>query len=627
MRYVRTGRILAIALVLALLTAIMPVTTVQAQNLFAYPTNGEIGDYVDIFGHGFTGGTSVDIYFSSDKAEEDDYIDDEVTAYKLVATASVGDEVGVDLGEFDTTIVVPERLEDGDDYERVRGGTYYIYVTTADYKRIKDVVQFTVESVALITIDPDDGVVGTEVDVSGEGYGDREDIIVEYDGDTVEIESGADESDRDGEFEFTILIPESYAGAHTITVTGDDTELEAEAEFTVKPKITISPESGAAGDTITVTGTGFGNRADFSITLNDTEVVADERTDRDGGFEVTFAAPAEGPGSYDIEVKDADDNSATAEFTITEATFSISPTTGYVGIAVTVSGTGFQANKPIPITFDNISVGTATTDEYGKFTASFNVPTDGTAGPHKVKVTDGTNAAQADFEIVTSASISPTTSTASPGNVGTGVTVSGIGFLVNTTVTITYDGTQIATAPVSTDGTFSTTFSAPASSGGSHTIVASDGTNTRQFTFIMESAPPAIPGPLIPEMGVKAEAEAYFDWEDVTDPSGVTYTLQIATTEDFAEDSMVLEKTELVQSEYTLTEEERLKSVSKEEPYYWHVKAIDGASNKSKWTGTGEFYVGFTFELSQQVIYLLIGVGALLLGIFGFWLGRKTAYY
>ncbi len=75
------------------------------------------------------------------------------------------------------------------------------------------------------------------------------------------------------------------------------------------------------------------------------------------------------------------------------------------------------------------------------------------------------------------------------------------------------------------------------------------------------------------------------------------------------------------------TEAEKLQSVSKEAPYYWHVKAIDGAFNESQWSGTGAFSVGFSLALPQPLIYTIFGIGALLLGMFGFWLGRKTAYY
>jgi len=194
-------------------------------------------------------------------------------------------------------------------------------------------------------------------------------------------------------------------------------------------------------------------------------------------------------------------------------------------------------------------------------------------------------------------------------------------------VTVTYDGNQVATATVNTDGTFSATFSAPASTSGEHSVIATGLTSLISFTFVMESTPPSIPQPLKPEMDVKVEAEAYFDWEDVTDPSGVTYTLQVATSEGFSADSIVLEKTGLTQSEYTVTQEEKLRSVSKETPYYWRVKAVDLASNEGRWSGKGSFYVGFTLALPRAVVYTLFGVGALLLGVFGFWLGRKTAYY
>jgi hypothetical protein len=146
----------------------------------------------------------------------------------------------------------------------------------------------------------------------------------------------------------------------------------------------------------------------------------------------------------------------------------------------------------------------------------------------------------------------------------------------------------------------------------------------------MESETPPTPQPLLPEMGVKAEQPVQFDWEDVTDDSlPVTYSLQIASRQDFTANSIVLEKTALTESEYTLTKAEQLEPVSKEEPYYWIVKAIDGASNESQWTGTGIFYVGASLGLDMPswIIYLLLGVGGVVIGIIGFWLGRRTAYY
>jgi len=159
---------------------------------------------------------------------------------------------------------------------------------------------------------------------------------------------------------------------------------------------------------------------------------------------------------------------------------------------------------------------------------------------------DDNNSYQVEFSIAASAEISSPT-----GNIGTELTVSGSGFVAGGTVTVSYDGTQVATAAADTNGAFSETFAVPQSMYGEHAIIATDGTNTRQFTFTVESTPPPIPKPLKPEMNVPAEALAYFDWEDVTDDSlPVTYTLQIASDKDFS--SLVLEKEGLTESEYTL---------------------------------------------------------------------------
>ncbi|HCP60694.1 MAG TPA: hypothetical protein DIT43_03975 [Dehalococcoidia bacterium] len=128
-------------------------------------------------------------------------------------------------------------------------------------------------------------------------------------------------------------------------------------------------------------------------------------------------------------------------------------------------------------------------------------------------------------------------------------------------------------------------------------------------------------------MDAKAKSAAHFDWEEVTDPSGVTYRLQIASAEDFSVDAIVLDKGGITASEYTLTREEKLESSKKDAPYYWRVKAVDGASNESGWTTAGTFDVGFAFELTGWFLYLLYGLGGLLLLFIGFLLGRRSAVY
>jgi len=623
MKYIKIFRILAVALVLALLAAMLPVTLSLAagEYLDITQSQGKIGEKVDIFISNLNEPEArINLYFSDEPANMGERIDTDVLNYEQILS-----NIFTGTGVLDAFFDIPSELSDGDDSDtKVRSGTYYVYLTYYQDKQIMARDSVTVESPGEITLDPGEGVVGSEVEITGEDFDDREDITVEYDGDEVDIESGDDGTDSSGDFECVILIPESTAGDHSIAVIGEDSEIEVSAEFTVESKITITPESGTAGDMVTVSGTGFGDRLDFSIFFDDDEVDDDE-TNRRGSFEITFAVPSLAQGSYDIEVEDDDDNSDKVEFTIAASSVSLSSTSGYAGDKVTVSATGFQASKPITITFDNENVATASTDASGKFSSTFTVPVR-TTGTYEVKVSDGTNTLTANFDIGLSAAISSTT-----GHVGKKITISGVGFVAGRTVTVTYDGNLVTTAIVGPNGDFSAIFNTPASSGGPYVVIATDETNKKQFTFVMESEPPPIPAPLKPEMGIKAEAEAYFDWEEVTDDSlPVTYTLQIATdnftSESFSQDSIVLEKTGLTTSVYTLTKEERLGSVSKEAPYYWHVKAVDGARNESGWTGTGAFYVGSTFGLSRGLVYTLFGIGALILFIFGFWLGRKTAY-
>ena len=409
--------------------------------------------------------------------------------------------------------------------------------------------------------------------------------------------------------------------------------------FTVTPQITLSPSSGYVGSTVTVSGTGF-NAGSVTIYF-DTTAVGTATASTSGTFtNVTFTVPDSCQGSHTIKGSDATGVSPNVTFT-TSQKITLSPTSGAVGDEVTVSGTGFRASKPITITFDGDTVTTSpasvSTDSNGSFSnTTFTIPTC-VNDTYEVKASDGFYTDTADFTTSAGVTISPITTQTSPGHVGDEVTVSGTGFVVNHQVTITYLSVPIAVATTATDanGTFSATFEVPASEGGAHTITATDGTNTITSTFTMESAAPSTVYPQLPLMDSKLK-DWRFDWcgddtdltIEVTDDSlPITYTLQIATDDLFTTTSIVLEKTGLTESEYTLTKEERLASVEKETPYHWRVKAIDSASNESGWTGIGSFYVGFSFHMPTWLIYTLFGLGALLLGVFGFWLGRRTAYY
>ena len=304
-----TMRLIGLVIVIAMLVMAIPATA-QSRSVELDPEEGTVGSTVNAVGEGFNKSTEdtdryAVLFFSSEEASTLDDIDSDVTIYEIARDGVYLNE----NGEFDTDFTVPDELNDGDDDKVVTAGTYYVYVCHYNLDatiatRIRAVAEFTVIG-GDIAIDPDEGPVGTEVEISGEDFAAREDITIAYDDDEIDIESGDDETESDGEFTTTILIPESTAGDHTITVTVGSSETEA--EFTVESEISLAPTSGEAGTDASVSGTGFARRSDVVVYF-DTEGVATDTTSSDGSFEAAFAVPELDAGIYDVEAEDEDAN-------------------------------------------------------------------------------------------------------------------------------------------------------------------------------------------------------------------------------------------------------------------------------------------------------------------------------
>ena len=560
MKFTKIFRVLTLTAIVSLLLLAIPASpALAAREIELDPDSGEIGSSFYVRGSGFSASNPdgvtppqylVDIYFSSVDADVGDTIGtasgDDVRIYEeLSLGVSVDDD-----GEFSKKITkVPSKLTDGKTKEDVHGGTYYVYVTkeytTTASKEIRVVAEFTVIA-GEITLSPTNGVVGTEVKITGLYFTGKDDITVEYDGREIDIKSGDNRTTSAGGFACYITIPPSPAGARTVAVE-DESDHVAEATFTVKPEIAISADDGKKGDTVAVTGSGFGDEIGADVMLDSTVVATGETNDL-GSFTISFEVPDVAEGDYDLTVEDDDGNEDSVAFTI---------------------------------------------------------------------------------YIATEVSISPVTTQASPGNVGTDIVVSGVGFEPEHEITITYASTPVVfTTTSDADGAFTYTFKAPKSEAGAHTITASDGTNSLTMTFYMESTPPPVPELILPETDVRTASPVHFTWEEVTDDSlPVTYTLQVAIDDDFTTASIVLEQKDLTDAEYTLTEAEKLEPRKKETPYYWRVKAIDSASNESVWSTPKSFYTGGGFALPSWRIHLFWGIGAAAAVAFGFWLGRRRAAY
>jgi hypothetical protein len=138
----------------------------------------------------------------------------------------------------------------------------------------------------------------------------------------------------------------------------------------------------------------------------------------------------------------------------------------------------------------------------------------------------------------------------------------------------------------------------------------------------MESDPPPTPTLISPanesRVGFIGKVAPTFEWSNVTDPSGVSYNLQIATSESFTKG--VITKT-LSEASYTLTSGEALPYGT----YYWRVKAVDGAQNEGSWSAPYSFKAGLLPLWAFIVIIVLIV--ALIAGLVYFFVGRRGRYY
>ena len=475
----------------------------------------------------------------------------------------------------------------------------------------------------VITLSPTSGAMGTKVTVTGTNFD-------SYKGDTIsmsfdDLEIASLTVPATGNFSINFSIPSNAKPGRAKIIIKSQRYILAESQFIIpETEIKLNVKEGAVGTAVTGNGKGF--HANKTVTLyyyynRDRQKLGTEVAGPTGECSYSFTIPVSTAGKHEIKAEDTKDNSAEAEFEVIPST-TLKPPSGAVGDVLTISGSGFDSKSVVTIYFKTAEVAYAKTDKWGSFEGIFNVPVM-KPSTYEVKVEDEDgNTDKMEFTIF-EVSLDKTT-----GNVDTPLIVSGTGFIGGGIVTIKYDDFEVAVTAANSAGAFSAAFNVPVSISGRHLVTVSDGTNTQQLVFTMESGAPSVPAPLLPETDIKVDQPAHFDWEDVTDDSlPVTYSLQVATSDDFTANSIVLEKTGLAESEYTLTEEEQLEPVNKEEPYYWRVSAADGAFNESEWSTPRSFYVGAPFALPGWALYTLIGVGALLIGLLVFWVGRKTAYY
>ncbi len=550
-------------------------------------SSGQGGDTVIIYAKGFLRSSDVDISIGGIKLDVDD-------------STSVSDKTDT-TGSLTYIVTIPASLG---------SGTYDVLVRDETTSSVSATTPFEITLNSVLTLSHSTGNVGDTLTVTGTNFSPSTSVAILFDTQTVATVT----TNAQGSFSQQITVPATTCGVHLIKVG------TIQQNYTITSKMALDTTQGIAGTTVTVTGNGFAAGTAITAKFNGAAIVLTSAvTDATGSFTTSFVVPAVAAGTYVVEITAG--NALTANFTIVDASITLDKNSGEVGDTITVTGINFGSSKAITLTIDGVAVAATPTplasSATGGFTASFNIPIIA-GGLHTLSVTDGTTTKTAQFTVTAKASLDVVT-----GPVGQSVTVTGSGFTANSPLTITFNGVSVVTGSLTANGYFNNaTFTVPASGGGAKTVVVSDGTNSKQLTFTMETTAPTKPALTLPLSASKEKGVVTFDWTDSTDASmPVTYTLQIATDSGFA--NIVLNMAGLTASTYTMTEAQKLAKLPDGGSYYWRVIAKDAANNSVN-SDVSTFVVGG--GMPGWLMWVWIGIGVVVVFVFAIWLGRRLAY-
>ncbi|OGN97089.1 MAG: hypothetical protein A2Y89_05895 [Chloroflexi bacterium RBG_13_51_18] len=441
----------------------------------------------------------------------------------------------------------------------------------------------------VVTLTPSSGAVGTTITITGTVFDSYQGDNIHVFFDTTEIENSPLIVPPEGTFSVSFIIPATAAaGKHSIRIKSEVglTILSMEDVFTVvAATLSLDILEGNVGTTVIIAGSGF--YVDKPLTLYYMNLslnqIGSEIATSAGKFSHQFVIPIGPAGYHNITAVNEYGNHAEIQFKVLPD-LKLNLDSAGAGELVNASGTGYTSRTVVTIIFGSVGVTVAQTDDFGSFDIDFYVPSLKPMS-YDVRAQDSFgNTDTTQFTISAGANLSE-----SIGATGSELTINGSGFIPGHTITVYYDDIPIALALADNNGDFTATFTVPPG-GGDHIITVSDGSNTKKYNFSLEKEPPPVPVLLLPNDESMTKAEAFFDWNDVADASlPVSYNLEVASDLNFA--SVVVYKVGINASQYALTDNEILSASFKNAPYFWRIKAVDGAGNEGEYSEPWVFYI------------------------------------
>src|SRR6202049_2133013 len=330
-------------------------------------------------------------------------------------------------------------------------------------------VSFTVVAAPNITsLSPTSGAVGAAVTITGTNFGSTQGTsTVKFNGTTATVTSWSATS-------IATTVP---SGATTGNVVVHASGVDSNGStFTVFPSISsLSPTSGAVGASITIAGLNFGSTQGTStVKFNGTTATVTSWS----ATSIVATVP-NGATTGNVVVTVGGNASNGSSFTVVAAPniTSLSPTSGAVGAAVTITGTNFGSTQGTSTVKFNGT--TATVTSWSATSIATTVPSGATTG-NVVVHASGVDSNGSTFTVFPSiSSLSPTS-----GAVGASITIAGLNFgSTQGTSTVKFNGT---TATVTSWSTTSIVATVPngATTGNVVVTVGGNASNGVSFTVI-----------------------------------------------------------------------------------------------------------------------------------------------
>jgi outer membrane protein assembly factor BamB len=330
---------------------------------------------------------------------------------------------------------------------------------------------------ATLTGNPLGGGPGTQVALSGKGFGASEAVKIywNYAGPGTGTLLTSSMSNSNGRVATNIVVPGGTSPGAFIPIVGVGQSSNITATFNFylyAPTLDLAPLNGSAAIGLTVSAAGFQGLENVNIYWNGGSTPILTATTTAFGYlaPATFTVPpGSSPGSYQVKaVGQASNISISNTYTVVSASSTLNLTAGPVGVTVGVSGGGYAANETVNIIWNYTGPGTGSTVATavagfgGNISTSFSVPASAT-GQYNVAALGSTSGriSQNTFSVADGLASSPATTPP-----GTTVTVSGSGYTPGEAVKVYWNstsGTLLATTNADANGTIVQAVATPSS--------------------------------------------------------------------------------------------------------------------------------------------------------------------